>query len=198
MKHLLITLSLLSVFGTARAQKKIYPRNNLKIIPAATFDLYFYTYDYSVGIAYEQTFKKDSRFSWTLPVYFGNRTVVNPGFTGTLKYKNVLKINPGIKFYPFGQRTLTYGIGLSAFYVNGHTEEKNIPYYVEQYRLNQLGLMLNNSLTCNITKRINLNLEIGYGPSIYSRLKDVKEQHSSYNQNILTMRHAHFSLGYRF
>lgn len=197
MKYFLIMLLLVCSTYQLKAQEKTSFYSNLKLIPVATFDLYHSVYDYSVGIAYERAFTKDNRFSWVLPVFFGAKKQENDGFVGKEDHKNMLKVNPGIKFYPFGQKTFTYGIGLSLFYLRGR-REISMPSYSEISRMTQLGLMLHNSLSCNISKRLSLNLEIGYGPSIWNQFKDIKDQNNHYTPNILTMRHAHFSVGYRF
>ncbi|WP_161971278.1 hypothetical protein [Edaphocola flava] len=148
-------------------------------------------------MAYERTFARDNRFSWSIPVYFGKNKVSDDSYYGTSTYKNFFKVNPGIKFYPFGQKTLSYGIGLSVFYLSGQIDE-SYPYSFVRYQIRQLGLMLNNSLSCNVSKRINLNLEIGYGPSFYNHFENEKDHFDNYNFKINTMRHANFSIGYRF
>lgn len=197
MKPIFTTLSLLCSFGIAHAQTKIYPRNNLRFIPAATFNLHNFTNDYSVGISYERAI--DNRFSWSLPVYFGARQVNESWYSGPITYKNVFKINPGITFYPFGQRRLTYGMGLSVLYMRGLIKE-DLVYDNGRYRLNQFGFMVNNSLTCNITNRINLNIGIGFGPSLLNQYKDIK-YHNINNNNkgdILSLYCVQAGVGYRF
>lgn len=199
MKYLFTILSLLFSLGISNAQTKSYPRNNFKIIPVATFDLYYTAYDYSYGICYERFIDRDQKCSWNVPVYLGRGNFGGASYGSELAFKDMLKINPGIKFYPFGQKRLTYGIGLSLFYVTGKVIETYYGYsYPDHYRLNQFGLMLQNSLSYNVSKRINLNLEIGYGPSIYNQYKNTKQSSDHYNEQILSMRHAHLCIGYRF
>lgn len=199
MKFLLSTLSLwVSLTGMLHAQKQTYPRSNFKLIPLATFKTYDLDFDQSFGVAYEQILDKEGKFSWNIPLFIGGHVTPESTPTEGQEFRNVIKINPGIKYHPFGQRRLSYGIGLSLFFLKGKVIETYTFIHPSIYNLEQFGLMLNNALTFNVSKRLNLNAEVAYGPSMYNRFQNTRVSVDNFNTGVISMVHAQLSIGYRF
>lgn len=170
-------------------------KNNFNIIPIATF----YTYNWSVGVSYERLIDHKGRFAVNVPVFLA---FMNDGFNVDAGERNGnrIQLNPGFRYYPIRSKILTYGLGLSYYYIRGKTEPWDL--YTpgsHKYDMWQAGPMLNNYLGFNINKRIHIGMEFGIGINTVDKVK-VLSTGKVWNTNSpeKVMPQTNFQIGYRF
>lgn len=203
MKRIGLTLSLLVLaILSSKAQNIEYPKN---IIRAYALNAFVYG-GVGVGLGYERILDKEGKLGVNIPLHFAFSQNVydnslSGGYSGDLNHF-ALMFNPGFKFYPNGQRRATYGIGISIF--GQYNSEDRLEYLQsggnrlvtqDDYRL---GLLINNSVQFNITKRFNLGLEIGVGPSYLNKYYDSYTNKYQNRGNIDFMAQFGMHIGFRF
>lgn len=139
--------------------------NIARIAPLTAMDIGF-----GFGLSYERLFGKNKNIGLVLPFSLllekNSRSVDGGRQNNTYFY-----FTPGVKIYPFGQRKITYAVGPSLmfgygenperygyFYQNGTTGEDNI--LLRKFRM---GFMVNNYISFQITKTLNIGFEGGIG-----------------------------------
>lgn len=160
------------------------------------------------GISYERMISADKKVSIILPFslllqdegYYTNNN-------GT-KYTTYFYFTPGLKLYPFGQRTVTYAVGpnLMLGYGGGDVQSSvydpalgSTKYYQIRKQVFRLGILVNNYVNSQIMPSLSLGLTAGLG----ARYIDYEKQTFSgktkqLNRPIDITGQFAFSLGYRF
>ena len=172
--------------------KAAYGPNIIRFTPVTVFDN-----SVGVGISYERILDKDGKIGIHIPVYAGlntNNSYYN-GWGGYDTYANYsLFLNPGVKFYPAGQRKVTYALGASLFTMLGDNDYYDGNIYEKESYL-KAGIMINNSVHFNITPKFNLGLELGVGPSY---INQYHRANVTYNDGIGVSAQFGFHMGFRF
>lgn len=195
MKKLIIGLSLLSMAFGAQAQSKNFPKNNLKFYPLSVF-----AYGgVGVGIGYERLLDNEGKFGLHIPVFVGldnDYSVNSDNITRT-----TFMVNPGVKFYPTGQRRVTYGLGASLFGMVGNRNEyiyfPNGTRQETDQNMVRAGMLINNSVQFNIGPKFNLGMDLGLGPSYLNQYNN-NTTGMKYSEGIQFMASFGFHLGFRF
>lgn len=127
------------------------------------------------GVYYERSLSDNGKFSLVLPVSVAWESYANSNeFQAPNTVYTSVAFNPGLKFYPFGNRKFfSYATGLSAFsqmgrsskiYGNLSTQPVNGP--LRDYDFYTAGIYINNYLNFKINKHLSFGFEIGIGPSV--------------------------------
>lgn len=197
MKKIILGLSLLSMAYSAGAQQRDVLKNNMKFYPLSAF-----AYGgVGFGVGYERILDNEGKFGLHIPVHIG---LTNSGnnFNGSSATTNTtFMASPGVKFYPAGQRRVTYGIGASVFGSIGNRDEYVFMGNGARQLVNKnevrAGMLLNNSIQFNIGQKFNLGLDLGLGPSYLNQYNN-RTTGESYNEGIEFMASFGFHLGFRF
>ncbi len=138
--------------------------NIVRIAPLTAMDI-----GYGFGLGYERLFGKNKNIGLILPfsLLLENRS----GGPDGRQNNTYFYFTPGVKIYPFGQRRITYAVGPSLmfgygenpdrygyFYQNGTTGQDDI--LLRKFRM---GFMVNNYISFQITKALNIGFEGGIG-----------------------------------
>lgn len=156
-----------------------------------------------VGLHYERVIDKRNIISFYLPYALNIRHYNR--YNG-LNYENDRAVfnyfYPGIKVYPTGSnRRVSYAVGASAAIGFG---EKYIDYYDQnrgawQYGKRDVfkaGLLINNSLNVQPSKKIYIGVELGLGFNYYNEENDLVN--GSYSDIDEPLVQFNFKVGYRF
>lgn len=194
MKKIILGLSVLALAYSAGAQQRNFPKNNIKFYPLSAF-----AYGgVGLGVGYERLMDNEGKFGLNLPVYIG-LTNDNSG-TMDVGTNTTFMFSPGIKFYPGGQRRVTYGIGASLFGSWGRSNEYLYFSNGSRMLINEdairAGMLVNNSIQFNIGQKFNIGLDLGLGPSYVNQLS--RSDGYKYSEGIQFMANFGFHLGFRF
>lgn len=158
------------------------------------------------GAYFERTIDANDRFSIIIPVAvawemkYGNlREPSDYGGGGSVF------INPGVKFYPTGNKKFfSYALGISVFSHMGAAERiygskaPDLPYQQSQsYSFSASGILLNNYLNFKINRNISFGFEVGIGPTYFNNYKD-KKTNTLVKGGITTIPSIAFQCAYRF
>lgn len=172
--------------------KAYYAPNIVRFTPVTVFDEAV-----GIGFSYERILDKDGKISVNIPVYLGLNT--NSGYNNGWGYNNTtnysMLINPGVKFYPAGQRRVTYALGASLFTMMGEDDNYYGGPINEQADYFRAGIMINNYINFNITPKFNLGMELGVGPRYINQYKTAT---TTYNEGISVSAQFGFHMGFRF
>lgn len=174
--------------ASARPQ---YGPNIVRFTPVTVFDN-----SVGIGFSYERILDKDGKISVNIPVCLGIN--MNNGYNGWGYSTNTnysIFLNPGVKFYPAGQRRVTYALGASLFTMMGEDD-----YYYggpanEEADYFRAGIMINNYVHFNITPKFNLGLELGVGPRYINQYRTTQ---STFSDGISVSAQFGFHMGFRF
>lgn len=175
------------------AQDATILKNNLNVIPISTFS----TFNWGVGVSYERLIGFKGKFGVNFPVFLAFQ---NDGFNVDAgeKNSNRIQLNPGIRYYPLRKKIMTYGVGVSYYYIKGKTEYWDLYTPGEHiYTMVQAGPMLNNYIGFNINKRFNIGMEFGIGLNIVNETKALSTG-SRWQGPHEVMSQTNFHIGYRF
>ena len=177
---------------------KVYTGSN--IISAAIFNIG--DEGLGFGFAYERKLDKDAYFSLYLPVTFVFATP-NEGGGGANaaqgSNKSVYQISPALKLYPTRNNgKVRYAVGPQLNYEGGEkfverkviTQEEDY-FITEKNTVQQLGLMVNNSLNAYPNQHIYLGADVGMGATFINRLSGIGDGARYLIQ-------FNFRIGYRF
>jgi len=191
-KLLSALLVLVMATGAATAQQNNYGPNIVRIMPLTAFNG-----GVGLGASYERILDKDGKIGLNIPfsLGFNNNGDYNNDMNTTFMF------NPGIKFYPGGQRKVTYALGASLFTSfgtnNGYRYDINQSYQYVNANTLQAGIMVNNYLQFNLSPKVNIGLELGVGPAYIDQEKDVTNN-VMYNHGLNVMGQFSFHIGFRF
>lgn len=186
----------ISINGAAQAQqsKPAYGPNILRLMPLTAFNG-----GVGLGLSYERILDANGKVGLNIPVSYGIRS--GNSDMGGNEFNSALMINPGIKFYPSGQRKVTYALGASLFAAmgtdDGYRYDINQTYRYSNISTLQAGIMVNNYLQFNLSPKVNIGLELGVGPVYLDQRKD-KTNNITYNEGLDVMGQFSFHIGYRF
>ncbi len=146
------------------------------------------------GMGYERILDDDGKFGMKIPFHLG---MMSNGGNNITNY--ALMINPGIKFYPNGQRKATYGLGVSLFGITGTNDRYTgqwggVQMHTPGSRFH-LGMMIDNSVQFNLTPKLNIGMELGLGPSY---INNYTANGRTSNDPLQFMAAFNFHVGYRF
>jgi hypothetical protein len=191
-KLLSALLVLVMATGAATAQQNNYGLNIIRIMPLTAFNG-----GVGLGASYERILDKDGKIGLNIPLSLGFRN--NGDYNNDMN--TTFMVNPGIKFYPGGQRKVTYALGASLFASfgtnNGYRYDINQSYQYVNANTLQAGIMVNNYLQFNLSPKVNIGLELGVGPAYIDQERDVTN-HITYNNGLNVMGQFSFHIGFRF
>lgn len=158
-----------------------------------------------VGFGYERLLSKDGKVGLNLPFHFGFRQEDNFNNGNNAGISNsAYMFNPGLKFYPAGQRKVNYSIGLSLFGMyatnDGFDWDNNLGVNrLVQREIIKGGMLINNAIQFNVGDRFNLGMEVGLGPSYLNQTKTKQiGSTTTYNGGIDLMANFNMHVGIRF
>ena len=153
-----------------------YGSNIVRIAPITAMDI-----GVGFGLSYEKIFGENQMIGLVLPVTLllenRNNNDLYSGAYNQNRYNTYVYFTPGVKFYPFGQRKVTYAIGPSLMLGYGgsyqwqtHTDAYGYV-YLEDVKTTRfrMGLLLNNYVNFQISKLFNIGLEGGLGMRYYDK-----------------------------
>ncbi|RQO30093.1 hypothetical protein DBR32_10930 [Taibaiella sp. KBW10] len=184
---------------TLKTETAIDGKNIVRLMPVTIFNE-----GVGLGLSYERILDANGRIGFTLPLSLGIR---NSNFDNYTSYNGDNRgysflVNPGIKFYPAGQRKkVSYALGASLFAATGQSDVYDINntgfYRLSNGNFLRMGIMVNNYLQFNLNRKLNIGLEVGVGPMYLNRYKD-RSTNQTYNMGIDAMGQFSFHIGYRF
>ncbi|MBL7705049.1 MAG: hypothetical protein JNM21_05810 [Taibaiella sp.] len=160
------------------------------------------------GAYYERSIDANDRFSVIIPVSIAwemksadniYSDTANKGGNSSLFF------NPGIKFYPTGNKKFfSYAVGFSIFSHIGAAERiygskaPDLPYLqTETFRFSSAGVLLNNYINFKINRNISFGFEVGIGPTYFNNYKR-KGSNTVVKGGITTIPNIAFQCAYRF
>lgn len=179
--------------------------NIIRINPITALDI-----GVGPGISYERIFSADKKMSFILPISLLLQSDYD-GYYNNANYFTYFYFTPGLKFYPFGQRRVTYAIGPNLML--GYGGGEGYRYYYDpnggggsyqrkiQQTVFRFGFLVNNYVNFQITNNFNLGITAGLGVRYLDHEKienlDIHSVQIMNNPIELTGQFS-FSLGYRF
>lgn len=177
--------------------------NILRLNPITALDI-----GVGPGISYERIISADKKVSIILPFSLLLHNENDYATYDESEYTTYFYFTPGLKFYPFGQRTVTYAVGpnLMFSYGGGDTYSSiydpgqgSTMYYPVHKQIFRLGILVNNYVNFQITPSFNLGVTAGLGVRYINHEKlTYSGKAEQYNRPIDITGQFAFSLGYRF
>lgn len=180
--------------------------NIIRLHPIAAFDVS----GAGPGISYERLISKDKKVSIIIPfsLILSSGGSLNNG--GDVNYIPYIYLSPGLKFYPFGHRPISYAFGPNLFFGYGNgTVRQNFQVY-EGYNVYQAiknvqktelraGFMIENYINFQITPHFNMGAELGVGVR-YLHQTELKSNNSTdkRTKSIAASGAISFQMGYCF
>lgn len=153
-----------------------YGSNILRLAPITAMDI-----GVGFGLSYERLFGEDQNIGIVLPVTVLLENRQDEGiYTGAYnqqRYNAYVYFTPGLKFYPFGQRRVTYAIGpnvMVGYGANNQWQTTRDLYgntRLEDVRTTsvRLGFLINNYVNFQVSNLFNLGVEGGLGMRYYDK-----------------------------
>lgn len=146
-----------------------YGSNVVRLAPVTAMDV-----GVGFGLSYEKIFGKEQMVGIVLPVTLLLQNKSSYDYNGSTtqnQYNTYVYFTPGVKFYPFGQRRVTYAVGPNVMLGYGRSNDLQsiIDSYGGVFYTNvktarfRLGLLINNYVNFQVSKVFNLGLEGGLG-----------------------------------
>lgn len=175
MKKIIVLATLCT--GILQTQAKDNPKNSLSVMPVSV------THHTATGVGLQYERMIGNKFSLSLPVSytFGNSNPCDATVRTYMGYAN-----PGVKYYPAGNgRIVNYAVGVSAMLGRGNSNccseinptlstqdgaNADTKTLIEKRftPISETGILLNNSVTVNVTNRFFAGGDAGIGTA-YSR-----------------------------
>lgn len=153
-----------------------YGSNIVRLAPITAMDI-----GVGFGLSYEKIFGKDQMIGLVLPVTLllenRNNNDFYSGAYNENRYNMYVYFTPGIKFYPFGHRKVTYAVGPNLMLGYGgsnqwqtHTDAYGYV-HLEDVKTTRfrMGFLVNNYVNFQVSKTFNLGLEGGLGMRYYDK-----------------------------
>lgn len=150
-----------------RPRRKViedYGTNIITISPLTVMD-----YGAGVGLSYEKIFGADKNIGVVLPFSLmlesnnGAGYQYSPSSSGS---NANIYFTPGLKIYPFGHSRVTYAVGPTFMVTYGRSSNvwyTGFPVYGAKISWLRMGAMATNYLNFQVTRSLNLGLEMGLG-----------------------------------
>lgn len=181
-------------------------KNIIAVSPLKAMDL-----GMGYGISYERQLGDKKLVSFILPmtVIFPRRDDYYDRDDADLNKNFGYYFNPGIKIYPFGQKKVSYAMGVNFMFGRTYLweyDEKYNSYYHEYYYDNykkaktRTSLMVNNYLHFQVTKHLQIGINAGIGPVLMKKVKYFSDPDNyydhDYDDNVIG--EVAFNFAYRF
>jgi len=171
---------LITGIDTARAQAQDAPplpkTNTFRLSPISVLDL-----GVGFGAGYERLLGTDRNIGIVFPFYFilqNKNSSDNLYSPESSNYNTYLYFTPGVKFYPYGHKKVTYSLGPSLMI--GVSDNRSLqvaadPYGSQatmvtvKYRRIRMGALMNNYVTFAISPSLDLGLEGGLGVCYFDK-----------------------------
>ncbi|RYE00385.1 MAG: hypothetical protein EOP54_00335 [Sphingobacteriales bacterium] len=185
------------------AAARVLPKNSVGINTIQVINNHI-----GFGAYYERSLDANDRLSVIIPVSVAwEMRSADFIYTDTTDRgsNSSLFFNPGIKFYPTGNKNFfSYAIGVSIFSHIGAAERiygskaPDLPYLQTQtYRFSSAGVLLNNYINFKINRNISFGFEVGIGPTYFNNYKQ-KGTNTVVKGGITTIPNIAFQCAYRF
>lgn len=153
-----------------------YGSNIVRLAPITVMDV-----GVGFGLSYEKIFGANQTIGVILPFNVllenSNSSDFYTGAYNQERFNSYIYFTPGIKFYPFGQRRVTYAVGPNLMI--GYGANKQMQSYTNSYggvyledvvttRV-RLGVLVNNYVNFQVSPLFNVGLEGGLGMRYYDR-----------------------------
>jgi hypothetical protein len=178
----------------SNADDKYFPltskKNILTLVPGQIFDT-----SIGLGISYERILR-NQRVGIIVPFVMSRANTYY--YSDSFNY--VFYLSPGLKFYPFGHRKITYALGPNLFAGLGRYFSRDFDYqsgyYAEGYysQTTRIGFVGNNYLTLNVFPNFKIGMNGGFGV----RYMDRKTAYNSYKSLMEPTVEYSFNLSYHF
>lgn len=189
-----------TVVNANYSSKKLNPSetfhsNIVKLDPFKAFDEAIIGFSFG----YEKILGKAGRWSLALPFIITDENLAIFKNDAYPHYSYFAA--PGIKFYPFGQKSISYSLGVHLFYGFGKWVDMTVSPFEEIKKVKN-GLLLNNAFGISPNKRLTVGVEFGYGFKFQNSM-DIRNlgsgriQHNSNRNQNLTFAYG-VGVGYRF
>lgn len=194
--------------NTAVPDAPEYGANILRLAPITAMDV-----GVGFAVSYERLFGAEQRFGVILPVSLLLENKNSPNINTTYspsRYNTYVYFTPGVKLYPFGQRKVTYAIGTNLMigYGGGSEWQSRTDAYgiihldaVQTTRW-RLGVLLNNYVNFQFSKKFNLGIDGGLGIRYLDRVSYSGSQYyagnGDFSDGIDITGQFSLTLGYRF
>lgn len=190
----IFALTLIGIHANAQNDKSQsdYGNNIIRLSPFAAYDV-----GLGLNLSYERHLDKKQQLSLILPVNF----LFNPNYNSNNGEQNMYyAFTPGLKFYPSGQKKVTYSIGPSLFLLTGKTSEWIYTGWNEELITKErftLGLLVNNYLNFNISKNFMFGMEAGLGLK-YVDKETIVKNNTVENKGVNALGQFSLTFGVRF
>ena len=183
--------------GTSQPENLEYGKNILMLSPFKVLDS-----GPGFGVSYERLVGPYVGIIVPVSFMFSERYLYNSAIGSQSKYFTNVYVSPGVKFYPFGQRKVTYAVGPNVMFgfakdvktkytYNGTGGQVVTEIPTKNFRL---GLLVNNYLNFQITSKINLGINGGLGIRYLDRSRPVV----GYHEGMQITGEFAFNFGFRF
>ncbi len=185
-----------------------YGANILRLAPITAMDV-----GVGFAVSYERLFGPEQRIGVIVPVSLllenKNSPDINNIYSSS-RYNTYVYFTPGVKLYPFGQRKVTYAIGTNLMigYGGGSEWQSRTDAYgvihldaIQTTRW-RLGVLLNNYVNFQFSRKFNLGIDGGLGIRYLDKTSYSGSQFYAGNGNVnngfdITGQFS-LTLGYRF
>ncbi len=186
-----ITIIALALLGINAQAQSDYGNNIIRIAP-------FSAYDVGVGLnlSYERHLDKKQQLSVVVPINF----LFNLNYNANGEQDMYYAFTPGLKFYPSGQKKVTYAVGPSMFFLTGQTKEWESSGWSQQLVTKErfiMGLLVNNYLNFNISKNFLFGMEAGLGLKYVDKTTNKTNPSSTFNNGINALGQFSLTFGVR-
>ncbi len=204
-KIILSSILAISSFAALQAQTKIPESKNelgnniVRFTPLMVYDV-----GVGLGLSYERHLDKEQRVSVVLPVDL----IMIPEYNyNSSRSSNYFYFSPGFKFYPTGQKRVTYALGANMILGFGNRYDQiqqvsqNGTIFMEQVEAKntRLGVLVNNYLNFNIGKRFAIGLNGGLGVLYINKYEGVNYIQNFYGGDRVSITGQFaFNFGVRF
>lgn len=183
--------------GTSQPENLEYGKNIIMLSPFKALDS-----GPGLGVSYERLAGPYVGIIIPVSFIFSEQYIYNSFSNSKHQYFTNFYVSPGVKFYPFGQRKVTYAVGPNVMLGFAKDVKTNYTYNgtggqvvteipTKNFRL---GLLVNNYLNFQITSKINLGINGGLGIRYFDRSRP----NVGYNEGMQIIAEFAFNFGFRF
>lgn len=195
----ILAVLLIGCFHFSHAQNSTTRRHNIAVVPFSMWTAYNGETAIGAGLSHEY-FVSNNRFSLKNMLLFplSRNLNYNHSYNKNL-LKNCFNFSPGFRYYPWGtHKRLSLAFGLSGNIVAGEyiSTTLNGSYTSIHDKFFQIGVLAQHTLNFNLSKRMNVGLELGVGPRLFNKYNSqLYPSSETYYQG--EVYNFNFQLGYR-